>query len=58
MADTVKDIKTQIADLQKKLIDLNGQKHSGTLKDTTQMGKTKKEIARLMTKLTQMQSGA
>ena len=49
---TNKKIQDEILNLKKSLLNLNFQKFSGQLEKTSQINKTKKEIARLKTKLT------
>lgn len=56
--ETVKEINTKIAELKKKIVTLRSEKILGTMKDTTQIKKTRKEIARLNTKLSQMSNGS
>ena len=46
-----KKFQDEILNLKKKLLNLNFQKFSGQLEKTSQIKKTKKEIARLKTKL-------
>ena len=46
-----KKIQDEILNLKKTLLNLNFQKFSGQLEKTSQINKTKKEIARLKTKI-------
>ena len=47
-----KKLQDDLLNLKKTLLNLNFQKFSGQLENTSQIKKTKKEIARLKTKLT------
>ena len=49
-----KKIKDEILNLKKTLMNLNFQKSSGQLEKTSKIKDTKKQIARLMTKLSKM----
>ena len=49
-----KKIKDEIVNLKKSLMNLNFQKSSGQLEKTSKIKDTKKQIARLMTKLSNM----
>ena len=47
----LKKIRSEIIDLRKNLLNLKFQKSSGQLENTSKIKKTKKEIAKLKTKL-------
>ena len=49
-----KKIKDEVVSLKKSLMNLNFQKSSGQLEKTSKIKDTKKQIARLMTKLSNM----
>ena len=49
-----KKIKDEVVNLKKSLMNLNFQKSSGQLEKTSKIKDTKKQIARLMTKLSNM----
>ena len=49
-----KKIKDEVVSLKKSLMNLNFQKSSGQLEKTSKIKDTKKQIARLMTKLSKM----
>ena len=49
-----KKIKNEVVNLKKSLMNLNFQKSSGQLEKTSKIKDTKKQIARLMTKLSNM----
>ena len=49
-----KKIKNEVVNLKKSLMNLNFQKSSGQLEKTSKIKDTKKQIARLMTKLSKM----
>ena len=49
-----KKIKDEVVNLKKSLMNLNFQKSSGQLEKTSKIKDTKKQIARLMTKLSKM----
>ena len=46
-----KKARSEVVDLKKTLLNLNFQKYSGQLEKTSQIKKTKREIARLKTKI-------
>lgn len=54
----MEEINKQIAELKEKFTKLKSEQLTGTLKNTSEFRKIKKEIARLMTKLSQMNHGA
>ncbi|WKZ30282.1 MAG: 50S ribosomal protein L29 [Candidatus Dojkabacteria bacterium] len=53
-----KEINAQITELKKKLTTLKSEKILGKLKDMSQLKKTRKQIAKLETKLSQERNGS